>query len=162
MSYTFKEMTKEAAVIISHWEYPSPYNFYNMDPDEEGVAELMNGDYFCVTDGTDHIAGFFCFGLSARVPGGYAAGLYIDEQRLDIGLGMNPALTGQGLGSEFVQEGLQWLQRQHGQSTFRLVVASFNERAKRVYAENGFVPRGTVLSKINGEEVEFLYMEADL
>ncbi|WMT43015.1 GNAT family protein [Paenibacillus sp. D2_2] len=162
MSYTFKEMTREAAVIISQWEYPAPYNFYNMDPDEEGVAELMNGDYFCVTDDASCLVGFFCFGLSARVPGGYTAGLYTDEQRLDIGLGMDPALTGQGLGGVFVQEGLQWLQNQHGQSKFRLVVATFNERAKRVYAENGFVPRGTVLSKINGEEVEFLCMEADL
>jgi len=162
MRYTFKEMTREAAVIISQWEYPAPYNFYNMDPDEEGVAELMNGDYYCVSDEAGRIVGFFCFGLSARVPGGYAAGLYTDEQRIDIGLGMDPTLTGQGLGSEFVQAGMQWLLGQHGQSKFRLVVASFNERARRVYAENGFVPRGTVQSKVNGEDTEFLCMEADL
>ncbi|NWL87907.1 N-acetyltransferase [Paenibacillus sp. 79R4] len=162
MRYTFKEMTRDTAVIISQWEYPAPYHFYNMDSDEEGLAELMNGDYFGVTDEAGHIAGFFCFGLSARVPGGYAAGFYMDEQRLDIGLGMDPALTGQGLGSEFLQAGLQWLQQQHGRSRFRLVVASFNERARRVYAKNGFEPRGLVLSRVHGEDVEFLCMEADL
>ncbi|GGF95082.1 GNAT family N-acetyltransferase [Paenibacillus aceti] len=161
MRYSFNKITREAAIVISKWEYPPPYNFYNMDPSEEGLADLLNGDYYSATDEAGNIAGFFCHGLSARVSGGYRAGFYEDRERLDIGLAMKPSLTGQGLGRTFVQEGMSYLQQQLGRTRFRLVVATFNERAKRVYEENGFTPIGTVLSAVNGEDVEFLCMVAD-
>lgn len=71
--------------------------------------------------------------LSARVPGGYDAGIYQDKNRLDIGLGMDPFLTGKGQGSAFIAEGLKFMKAYFNQYNFRLVVACFNKRAIAVY-----------------------------
>ena len=159
MSYIFKPMEKLMAETIVTWEYPSPYDLYNFDTSEESLEELMNGDYFCAFDQESHIVGFFCCGHSARVPGGYTAGIYQEEGRLDIGLGMKPALTGKGEGSLFVANGLQFIKERFDQDQFRLVVASFNTRAMSVYKKNGFIERKAFLSKVYGNDVLFLCME---
>jgi [ribosomal protein S18]-alanine N-acetyltransferase len=161
MLFTFKPMTRSAAEQISTWTYLPPYDLYSFEPDEESIEELMNGEYFYAMDELDQIVGYFCYGGSARVRGGYEAGIYEDENRLDIGLGMKPALTGKGQGSLFVAEGMRFLENQLNQNDFRLVVASFNKRAMQVYAKNGFYERSTFLSKIGGEDVEFVWMETE-
>lgn len=159
MSYNFKPMTKHMAETINSWEYPAPYDIYNFDSSDESIEELMNGEYYGVYDQQNQLAGFFCCGHSARVPGGYSAGIYEEENRLDIGLGLKPSLTGNGQGSLFVAEGLQFMKEHYKQDKFRLVVATFNTRAINVYKKNGFVERDTILSKVHGIDVQFLCME---
>lgn len=159
MTFTFKPMTRSGAEQISTWTYLPPYDLYSFEPDEESIEELMNGEYFYAIDELEQIIGFFCYGGSARVGGGYEAGIYEEEKRLDIGLGMKPELTGKGQGSLFVAEGLRFLQDQLKQNDFRLVVASFNKRAMQVYAKNGFCEKSTFFSKVGGKDVEFVCME---
>lgn len=161
MRYTFKPMNRHIAEIICSWEYPAPYDFYSFDSSEEAIEELLNGEYFVVFDRENQLTGYFCSGQSARVAGGYPAGVYLNEERLDIGLGMNPAFTGQGQGRKFVAEGLQFMKERYLHDRFRLVVACFNTRAKKVYIENGFVERSRFYSEVKGKKVEFLWMETE-
>lgn len=160
MMYNFKPMTKHMAEMITTWEYPAPYDFYNLDSSDESIEELMNGEYYGAFDHQNQLAGFFCCGNSARLPGGYDAGIYVEENRLDIGLGMKPSLTGNGQGNLFVADGLQFMKEErYKQDQFRLAVATFNTRAINVYKKNGFVERDTLLSKVHGTDVQFLCME---
>ena len=91
-----------------------------------------------VDDGGE-LVGFFNF-----VPEGH-------EVRL--GLGMRPDLTGRGLAQPFIEAGLEYARREWRPRTFRLWVASWNERALRAYRRAGFheVRRG--------EESRFVEME---
>ncbi|WP_422660907.1 GNAT family N-acetyltransferase [Paenibacillus sp. EC2-1] len=152
-------MNRHMAEIICSWEYPAPYDFYSFDSSEEAMEELLNGEYFVVLNRENQLTGYFCYGQSARVAGGYPAGIYLNEERLDIGLGMNPAFTGQGQGRIFVAEGLQFMKERYLHDRFRLVVACFNTRAKKVYIENGFMERSRFYSEVKGKKVEFLWME---
>jgi hypothetical protein len=53
-------------------------------------------------------------------------------------LGMRPDLTGRGLGEEFVHAGLRFARETYSPPAFRLTVATFNQRAIRVYERAGF------------------------
>ena len=53
--------------------------------------------YWAVSDTAgETLVGFVCTGAAARVPG-----LDADPSLIDVGVGMNPDLVGQGRGSEF-------------------------------------------------------------
>lgn len=156
-TYRFYPMTKEMAARITSWKYEEPYSLYNMDENEDGISELMNGDYYYVADWQDRLVGFLCSGDSARVPGGYAANLY-NNGALDIGFGLRPDLTGRGKGQNFLTQCMSFLQRQFKTQNFQLVVAEFNERAVKVYERTGFVKRSSFKSKVNEREVGFQAM----
>jgi ribosomal-protein-alanine N-acetyltransferase len=68
-------------------------------------------------------------------------GFYYFEARgdeVEYGLGLCPALTGQGLGLRFVLSGLGFAQQRFGPRRVVLSVAAFNQRARRVYEHAGF------------------------
>jgi RimJ/RimL family protein N-acetyltransferase len=113
-----------------------------------------------VFDGGGALAGFFAYGPSATVPGGHRAHAY-DGDALDMGLGMRPDLTGQGLGFAFVQSGLNFAMNNFSPARFRLTVATFNERAIRVYERAGFIRGKTFASETPNGEAEFLLMMTD-
>lgn len=96
MAYEYYAMTEECASTISKWTYDEPYAMYSMDESEECISELMNGEYFSVWNKEGLIIGFICMGNSARVGGGFKAGLYDDSKYVDIGLGLRPDLTSKG------------------------------------------------------------------
>ncbi|GAB1157086.1 GNAT family protein [Paenibacillus illinoisensis] len=156
--YRFSPMTKDRALQISKWQYEYPYSLYDMDSSEDSILELMNGEYYYALDEHDDLIGFICVGGSARVPGGYAAGIYTDLRKLDIGLGLKPDLTGNGRGQEFLSEVLSFLNNQFSGREYQLVVAAFNERAIRVYERIGFVKETHFLSKYEEKELEFISM----
>lgn len=156
--YQVNSMNAKDAAIIALWQYPPPYELYSMDGSEEDVAELMNGDYVSVRDDEGSIAGFYCTGISARVPGGYAAGIYEDETLMDFGLGMKPERTGQGQGSRFVEAGVDYVRRTFPGKGVRLVVAEFNERAIRAYERAGFERVLAFASPVHGQETRFICM----
>ena len=156
--YYFQGLTREQAVEIGSWEYEDPYRIYSMDGSEEEQAELMSGEYFAGVNSEQKLIGFVCEGIAARVPGGYAAGLYEGDGILDIGLGLKPELTGKGYGLEFMLDGMSFLRERYQPSAFQLVVAAFNERAIRVYERVGFVKCGSCKSHVNGREQDFISM----
>lgn len=130
-------MTKESAFEISQWTYPDVYSCYSFDESSETLSELMNGEYYVAVDNDNKIIGYICFGKSAQIPT-LEKDIYIDETALDIGLGLNPALCGNGFGSKFFADGISFAKQQFNASYYRLTVASFNQRAIKVYERIGF------------------------
>lgn len=141
----------EAAEIADHWKYDGEYAFYDMTADPEDYAEIMSpklrGDrYFSVLDGSSLI-GFFC--------------VEQEDAEVEIGLGLRPELTGQGLGRTFLTEILQFVRGNYEFERIRMSVASFNRRAIKVYERAGFVKTGTGKVPSNGGIFDFTFMEME-
>lgn len=150
MKYTFAVMTQEEAEEIAYnWQYGGEYSFYDIGADQEDLAEFLNGESrgtntFAVKEnGT--LIGFFSF-------------CKINNQTVDIGLGMRPDITGNGFGLKFVNAGLDFSKEKYGCNYITLSVATFNERAIKVYKRAGFEAVGTFIQKTNGSYFEFLRM----
>ena len=146
--YSFREMTQAEAETVAAWHYEAPYDFYDFESDPEDLAEILDpeqraGDYHAVgLDGG--LVGFFSF----KVHG----------DALEIGLGLRPDLTGRGFGLELVEAGLDFARARFSPQTFWLDVATWNERAKKVYERAGFEP-GHVWTHTTGPgPVDFLRM----
>ena len=137
MQFTKQKMDKAIALEILRWTYEEPYDFYNNEATEESINELLDGFYEAVYgDGT--LVGFLCAGAAAQVPKGIAEGAY-PEGFIDIGLGMNPELTGQGNGQQFFSYAASAIQSEHPGLRLRLTVAEFNARAIHLYKKFGFM-----------------------
>ncbi|MCR8842067.1 GNAT family N-acetyltransferase [Paenibacillus sp. SC116] len=151
-------MNKEHAATICTWEYADPYSIYSMDDSNECICELMNDEYFCALDSDNQLVGFICIGNPARVPGGYPVGIYEHQDRVDIGLGLRPDCTGGGNGLEFLLQGIDYLKQNTNVLKLQLVVATFNERAIKVYERAGFVRGMRFMSRVGNNQAEFLSM----
>lgn len=130
-------MTSPIAKEILEWQYDPPYDFYNCEPNEEGVQELLTSGYHAVVTEKRDVIGFYCSGASAQVPAGRQAGVY-DSEAIDVGIGMRPDLTGKGYGSIFFLFVLQMVFQSYPDQIYRLTVACFNERAIKLYQKLGF------------------------
>ncbi len=142
--------TREAeAVAIAEWRYEPPYSFYDATADLDDLALLLSeetraGRHFSAFDENGELAGFFSYTL--------------EGDDVIVGLGLRPDLTGRGLGLAFVEAGLAFARERFGPSRFRLSVATFNERAIRVYERAGFEPLRTYDHETNGGIHPFLEM----
>lgn len=119
-----------------------------MTADPEDYAEItspeLRGDrYFSVFDNSVLI-GFFC----------------VDQG--ELGLGLRPDLTGQGRGSAFLAEILDFVRENYKLEKLRLSVASFNQRAIKTYKRAGAVETGYAEVPTNGGIYEFTLMELKL
>lgn len=157
-TFHFHPMTKEQAAIICTWKYEGIYALYSMDGDDESINEMLEEEFYYTLDDENELIGYICIGNSARVPGGYAAGIYEDEQAIDIGLGLRPDYTGQGKGVEFLAQVMDYIRKLNRGEKIQLVVAAFNERAIKVYERTGFVRGIPFTSKIGGQDTEFIVM----
>ncbi len=147
MQYLIYPMDERAAAEIIHWHYDPPYTLYNLDGDESEIESMLDGYHFAVRAKEEGLVGFFCYGLSAQVPGGRARGLYGGKRVLDIGLGMRPDLTGKGLGQGFVQAGIDFAIARWRPLAMRLTVACDNLRAIKVYERLGFVITDSITTR---------------
>ncbi|MGE5227429.1 MAG: GNAT family N-acetyltransferase [Planctomycetaceae bacterium] len=151
MRFVVRDFGEADARAVAAWRYPPPYDVYDEASDPDDLEALMDatswpGVYFAVDDAdTEALAGF----LELRHDG--------DE--VELGLGMSPDLTGQGLGPSFVGTALAFARERWSPSTFALDVLPWNERAIRAYEHAGFV-RGEVYVRRfpNGVERTFLRM----
>jgi [ribosomal protein S18]-alanine N-acetyltransferase len=133
----FRPLGYAAARRVLTWRYEPPYDFYNppevlRDLDVAFLADPANG-YWGIFSPLDDLVAFCCYGADAQVPGGdYPA------CALDVGMGLRPDLTGQGLGLGFAQAVLAHAGGQLAPARFRVTVAAFNGRALRVWEKAGF------------------------
>ena len=147
--YRFRQMSDEDAREISRWRYDPPYDFYDATSDRDDLEELLDperreGAYFSVFDEDGSLVGFFQF--------------EIEGETVDVGLGLRPDLTGQGLGVGYLLAGLEFARERFSPERFTLSVATFNERAIRVYERASF-HRGSVYTHhTNGADYPFLAM----
>lgn len=130
------DITPEDAVEVIHWKYEVPYDFYNIRAQAEAMQEFLMNPYYTVRC-EGKLVGIFCIGTSAQVPEGRATGMYV-ERFIDIGLGMAPKQTGQGRGREFFQRIVTFLKETYPNTGVRLSVATFNQRAIKLYESIGF------------------------
>lgn len=142
---------ENAETIANDWHYDGIYSFYDMVKDLEDFEEIISSSlrgnrYFQVVN-DDELIGYFCVEpLSA--------------ERGEIGLGLRPDLTGQWLGLPFLKMIESFiLKQQKNYQTFVLSVASFNERAIKVYLKAGYVKVDTEMLASNNSEYEFIILE---
>lgn len=80
------------------------------------------------------------------VDGRFAAQLMLrfrtDPQLGDIGIAVDPALIGRGVGTRILQSFAAYLRHEHDLRRLTLDVATYNERAIRAYRAAGFTPLG--------------------
>jgi ribosomal-protein-alanine N-acetyltransferase len=148
--FRFRLLRQADADAIARWHYPEPFSFYDWTSDADDLAELLDpaargDDYVAVEDEAGILIGFFHY----KRPHG---------ARLEIGLGLHPEWTGQGLGQSFVESGLEYARRHFAPEQFALSVATFNRRAITVYERAGFAPVRVFTHWTNGGEWEFVEM----
>jgi ribosomal-protein-alanine N-acetyltransferase len=146
----FEPMTQEEAAAIADWHYAPPYDFYDARTDEGDLALLLSaehraGQMFAARNHSGELIGFITCGR--------------EDDAIVVGLGLRPDLTGRGLGGLFVTAGLDFAQKRFRPRRFKLTVATFNERAIKVYERAGFVRTRTFDHSTNGGVFPFLEME---
>jgi [ribosomal protein S18]-alanine N-acetyltransferase len=149
-AYVFRPMSDQEAREISWWSYDPPYDFYDATSDPDDRAELLDaerrreGSYYAAFDKRGSLVGFFQFEMKGRI--------------VEIGLGLRPDLTGRKLGLGFMLAGLEFARRHFSPTGFRLMVATFNERAILVYERAGFRRTEVFTHRTNGGDYPFLLM----
>lgn len=152
ITVTIQPMSDATARAIADWRYPPPYDFYNAIPDDPDLSDFLDvefrrGRYYEAVDASGELIGFFEFKH--------------DHDPLEIGLGLRPDLAGHGLGLGFVKAGMAYARDHFGVSDLCLAVATFNERAIKVYERAGFRPVERYMHHTNGADHEFLRMISD-
>ena len=122
---TFARITESEFRALSAWCYPSPYDIYNLDPNEaqEDLRTFLDpaNGYHCIRDDIGERIGHCCFGPDARVPGGgYGRDIH-GMDALDVGMGLHPDLTGRGFGASFVSAVLDFGREAFDPARFRHV-----------------------------------------
>jgi ribosomal-protein-alanine N-acetyltransferase len=146
----FAPLRQAHAEAIAGWHYPEPFSFYDWTEDPDDLAELLDpalrgNAYFEVVDAAGDLVGYFSFKPK-------------DDQTLELGTGLRPDLTGRGLGASFLAAGLEFARARFAPGRFVLSVATFNERAIKVYERAGFVTERVYMHSTNGAEWEFVEM----
>lgn len=137
MKLTIIPLSRSGIEAITSWRYEPPYDIYNLahPPSAEAVGYFQNPAfaYHEIQDEAGEIVGFCSFGADGQVPGGDYS-----QEALDIGMGMRPDLTGQGLGSTVAATVVDFAVAQYAPSMLRVTIAAFNHRAQRVWLKMGF------------------------
>jgi ribosomal-protein-alanine N-acetyltransferase len=148
--FSIRPLTELDVEAMLGWHYAAPYDAYDWDADPGSDEDLRAGvgtdRWYAVDDAdTGELAGFL-----EITPG---------EEGVELGLGLHPDLTGQGLGRDLVEEALGFVRDRWSARPIWLDVLPWNERAIRVYEGVGFV-RGEVYRRRfpDGGENTFLRM----
>ena len=138
MEISFRPVSKEDVQKFYFWRYEPPYDIYNEGGDlsDEELAYFLDPQIRChaMFDGTNTLIAYCTFGADGQVPGGdYKA------DALDIGMGVRPDLTGQGKGVDYAQAAINFALDTYAPHALRVTIATFNERAQKVWQKAGFV-----------------------
>lgn len=139
IEFVFRPLEETHARAMLDWHYEAPYDVYDLRGSDADaiVQDLLTPEYayHAVLTPEGELVAFCCLGADAQVPGGDYR-----TEALDIGLGVRPDLTGQGTGSAYLQAVLDFAQRTWSPTTYRVTIAAFNVRARRVWQKAGFLP----------------------
>ena len=155
-AYRLRPTVRADAELFCTWRYGGLYTMYDQRPELRANYLEPSFRYHSVSDARGALVGFCCFGADARV-----LGITYDDSALDIGLGMAPALTGQGLGAVFVAAIIHFAEANYHPAALRLTVAAFNRRAISVYERNGFRPAERHQLRRYGVMLDFVVMKRE-
>lgn len=151
MNYTIKKLTQSEALTIAYeWHYTPPYDFYDMEADEEDLAMFIDAE----KRGESH----FSLHASSKLVGFFSVGEE-NEKTGVLGLGMHPDMTGKGESKHFLQSILAYIKAHYDYDTLSLSVATFNARAIKAYKNVGFKKKSTFMQTTNGDVFEFVRMK---
>lgn len=140
-------MTEGDAAVVAAWRYTGDWSIYNLASDR-GLVDQLACYHSVFLDG--ELIGFCCVGEAARV-----RGLPEDPAVVDIGMGMNPALVGQGHGKSFGQVVLSYVEDTHPDRILRAVVQMWNARSLRLTRSLGFEDAGELTAIQGGRPVTY-------
>ncbi len=127
------ELTEQYAADIVTWAYPEPYQYYDLVGADPAYFLNPGNGFFALVDEHDRLIGYRSFGPDGQVPGGR-----YDDAALDTGGGLRPEWTGRGLGGQAIATGLAFGRERFHPAAFRVTIADFNVRARRVVESLGF------------------------
>src|SRR5262249_858975 len=151
MHFHFEPVRWEDIRAVRRWRYDGIYAFY--DPETLPLLALV---LFRTPLRVLGLEGFIVRGETRE-----RVGIFTFIRRgtdVELGLAMRPDLTGKGLGVAFVEAGMNFARSRYAPRRFTLDVATFNERARRVYERAGFKPGETFKRRIGNGTREFLAM----
>ncbi len=177
MKYKFVPMNKEyAKEMINNWKYKGEYSIYDYCNEEELLLEEENWGFgkFAALDENNNLVGELTMEFFEEVDEDSEGDGYVDIKTVKnnpdkiyemwIGFGLRPELTGQGLGSKYVLECVEFAIKHHNYkgNYVRLGVAEFNKRAIKAYKKAGFQQFDTHNGDIAGEKFKILWMKKSL
>lgn len=141
---------ENAEIIANNWHYEGAYAFYDMVNDKEDYDEIISSElrddrYFQITQNGELLA-FFCLEP-------------LNDKAVEVGLGLRPDLTGQGLGGQLMTRIEAFVVEKYDCEKIVLSVASFNLRALKVYLKAGYVEKRREILDSNGSKYEFIILE---
>jgi len=149
-----RAISRDEATEAASWRYPPPFDLYDGAPDRAGLYLETSldgfGYYSVVTADAGDLVGFCCFGPEARV-----AGQIPVEGTLDVGFGLRPELVSRGIGADLMRAVLSFAGERFGPARYRVAIASFNERSRRLCASAGF----EVIRRFDGPGRDFDELE---
>ncbi|QDP42147.1 GNAT family N-acetyltransferase [Radiobacillus deserti] len=151
MNCTFNVITQKQAEDIANWHYDENYSFYDMEADPEDLEEFL--------DPLQRGESVFAVTIENELMGFLTIQQFTEKNIIDIGLGMRPDFTGKGMGKEFLKKCVEFILKNYGPERITLSVATFNQRAIKVYKRFGFRDQEIFIQHTNGGEYEFLRME---
>lgn len=157
------EMTAAFAAEMTSWSYPEPYQCYDLaGADPAYFTDPANG-FVALVDDDGALIGYRSFGPDGQVPGGAyecACEGACEGMVLDTGGGLRPDLTGlgRGLGREAIATGLAYGRATFRPAVFRVTVATFNTRARRVVESLGFRQHSSFAATTDGRRFDILLL----
>lgn len=151
MTHQFAVLPQPQVETIAYtWHYEGEYAFYDIEADQDDMAEFLDAEQreqsvFAITSDEESV--------------GFVSVVQTDAERVDIGLGMKPDLTGNGSGRTFVTSILDFVKATYSSHRITLSVAAFNVWAIRVYETCGFKQSGSFQQPTNGSTFDFIQME---
>jgi [ribosomal protein S18]-alanine N-acetyltransferase len=128
---TVRDLTPADEASVISWRYDGPWSIYDWHAADVLSAE---NDYHAIVErATDRFLGYVCLGAEARVPG-----LAEEAGVLDVGIGLDPAIVGQGRGHSIALALLGWIEEYSEASELRAVIQAWNQRSVRLCQGLGF------------------------
>lgn len=140
MMYDFKPMTEEYGDVVVSWKTPFHYACFDVDNHETTLDDLISSeafDSFIALTPDDEIVGF-------------AECTFIDED-MRVGIALMPDFQGKGLGFDFVETAIEYLQDFYDYfgGTITTLLMPEDKHAIEIFKRIGF----TVTSE-DGEHIE--------
>ncbi|WP_151737985.1 GNAT family N-acetyltransferase [Paenibacillus tengchongensis] len=140
---------------ICGWDYKPPYNIYGWLPWEQmqalgiefGDPKLRGEQYVSVLSGSGELCGF--------------AQLFPMEGVVRLGIGMKPALCGQGMGHLFMKAIVKEALKRYPECEIDLEVLTWNQRAIKAYHKCGFTITDTYERRTPSGDKPFYCMVYD-